>query len=112
MTNIWAIEKDQRIRHVLVMLATHLGESHFIVEGDAVAADSGIYLRHRLDPEYRAYLYTTGQDDDRYGVHLEFPDTMTTIAPMETYENITLRSLVDILSVHFEIPVIADRSLL
>ena len=110
--NIWTIDKDQRIRHLLVMLSTHLGESHFVIEDDPSCVASGIYLRHPTDPDYRAYLYTTGQNDDRYGVHLEFPDTMTTIAPMETYENITLRSVVDILSVHFEIAVIEDRGLL
>lgn len=112
MINIWAIEKHQRIRQALVLLATHLGESHFIVDTDTQAADTGIYLRHKDDAKYRAYLYTTGQDENRYGLHLEFPDTQSTIAPMETYENITLRSLVDILSVHFDIAVIEDRGLL
>ena len=87
--NIWTLKKDQRIRHALVMLATHLGESHYIVEDDPAVTPSGIFLRHPQDANYRAYLYTTGQNPDRYGLQLEFPDTMTMVAPMETYENIS-----------------------
>lgn len=108
--NVWALDKDPALKHVLLLLQDHLGEAEFIIENSADTHASAVFLRHRSEPELRAYLYTLGQAAGRYGLHLEYPEAMTTMNLIDAYENLPLRSLVDILAVHFDIHEIRQLS--
>jgi len=110
--NVWALQKDQSIKHVLVLLQTHLGSHQFLVEDSSTLDTRAVFLQHRDDPDYRAYLYTLGQEPNRYGLHLEYPEAMRNIRLIDAYENLPLRSLLDILAVHFDIAEIKDLAAL
>jgi len=98
--NIWAIAKHPDIKHLLLLLAEQLGSNSFVIDHSIAVDDRAIYLQHREAERVRAYVYTLGQQAERYGVHLEFPESM------EPHENVSLASLVAMLSVHFDIAII------
>ena len=98
--NIWALAKHAEIKHLLLLLDQQLGLDGFVIDTDTALDDRAIYLCHREDAAVRAYIYTVGQMPNRYGVHLEYPTSM------EPHENVSLTSLVAMLAVHFDIPVI------
>ncbi len=106
--NIWALEKELGIRHVLLMLTNYLGADAFIIEEEEGLHPRSVFLQHSHDADYRAYLYTLGQENGRYGLHLEYPEEDFGANLIDAYENLSLRSLVDILSVHFEVPQLQD----
>ena len=108
--NIWALNKDDSVRQALVLLQNHLGMDSFVVEASDELHPCAVFLQHRNDPAFRAYLYTLGQVDQRYAVHLEYPEDMTNVNLIDAYENLSMRALVDILAVHFEVALIEDPS--
>ncbi|WP_349571356.1 hypothetical protein [Azotobacter salinestris] len=98
--NIWALDKHQDIRHVLLLLSEQLGPDAFGIDAMTSLDPRAIYLLHREEPGVRAWLYTLGQSPDRYGVHLEYPNST------DTHENVPLSELVAMLAVHFDVPTI------
>lgn len=105
MSSIWSLEKDLRIRHLLLLLQSQLGETAFTLDTETPCHHRAIYINHRHEPGVRAYLYTLGQQADRYGVHLEFPSTYNT-SQYDIHENLQLGALVDILAVHLDVATI------
>lgn len=105
--NIWSLDKDQSIRHLLLLLSTRLGEHNFVVDEGAKCDSRAVFLHHPSDPRTRVYLYTVGQAEGRYGMHLEYPPTATAANLLEMLENQTLEAVVDSLAVHFDIASIA-----
>lgn len=106
--NVWALDKDQSIKQVLIRLQSHLGKNEFIIEDSSQLDNRAVFLQHRNDPEYRVYLYTLGQAENRYAIHLEYPGSMSNVKTIDAYENLSLRALVDILAVHFDIAEIQE----
>lgn len=98
--NIWALAKHQEIKHLLLLLAEQLGSEAFAIDMATPVDARAIYLQHREDAAVRAYIYTVGQQAERYGVHFEFPNSV------EPHENVTLAALVEMLAVHFDVAVI------
>lgn len=98
--NIWALDRHQDIRHVLLLLHQQLGPEAFVIDAATPAEPQAIYLQHPGEAGVRAWLHTLGQGPGRYGVHLEYPQTS------DTRENLSLAELVAILAVHFDVPVI------
>ncbi|WP_432696600.1 hypothetical protein ACQUQP_18995 [Marinobacterium sp. YM272] len=105
--NIWALDKDQSIRHLLLMLTTQLGAGAFVVDEQTECDRNAVFIHHAEDPALRAYLYTVGQQEGRYGIHLEYPPTSAAAVLFEANENQSLEAVVESLAVHFDIPVIA-----
>ena len=56
--------------------------------------------------ETQIYVYTYGQEDERYGVHIEYPNHNETnlYDTIESYDGITLSELATILEMKLEIP--------
>ncbi|WP_221796042.1 hypothetical protein [Oceanobacter mangrovi] len=100
--NIWAMAKHQSIRHLLLLLEERLGGA-FLVDQRIETDCRAIYICELQDPSMRAYLYTLGQTDGRYGVHLEYPDSSEANQIFDAYENQSLESLVHILAVHLDV---------
>lgn len=98
--NVWALNKHQDIRHVLLLLFEQLGADAFLIDPLTSLDPRAVYLLHRADAGVRAWLYTLGQAAGRYGVHLEYPHAS------DTHENLGLKALADVLAVHFDVPVV------
>ncbi|MFO1368303.1 MAG: hypothetical protein U1F46_04840 [Marinagarivorans sp.] len=101
--NVWALKKDPNIKSMLLRLQGHLGADRFIIEEDDDLHACGVFLCHTQNADFRAFIFTFGQKPNRYGIHLEYPDLVTTGGLFEAHENISLKSLVEMLAVHFDI---------
>lgn len=110
--NIWALKKDQNIKSMLLRLHSHLGANTFIIEEDDDLHACGVFVRHLQNADFRAFIFTFGQKPNRYGIHLEYPDLATSGNLFEAHENIALKSLVEMLAVHFDIAQIHHLALL
>lgn len=110
--NIWAIDKDVSIKHVLLLLHNHLGEGAFALDHGSSVDAKAIYLTHPEDPGFRAYLFTNGQDAERYGLHLEYPESVVNSNLIDAYENLKLIPLLNILAVHFDVSELKNLDLL
>jgi len=95
--NIWALDKHQDIRHVLLLLTEQLGENAFVIDPETSRDPRTVYLLHREDAGVRAWLHILGQEPGCYGVHLEYPNSS------EIHENLPLAELVAQLAVHFDV---------
>lgn len=98
--NIWALDKHQDIRHVLLLLIEQLGPDAFSLDATRTADPRTIYLLHNSEPGVRAWLHILGQSEGCYGVHLEYPNAI------DIHENLKLPALVATLAAHFDVPVI------
>lgn len=110
--NIWSIDKDISIKHILLLLNNHLGEGTFKLDETSNVHPKAVYLEHPVDPGFRAYLFTTGQEADRYGLHLEYPESAVNSNLIDAYENLKLVPLLNILAVHFDISELKNLHLL
>ena len=106
--NIWALDKDVEIKHLLLMLVKAFGTESIDIQdrrdGDALA----ITLCKADEPEIQAYIYRHGQAPNHFGVHLEFPrlDAINMSDTEIIRENITWERLTEMLGAHFgmEVP--------
>lgn len=103
--NVWSLPKHDSIKLVLLLLFENLGRDSFTVLDTHPSDNRAILLAKPNEYAIRAYLFTYGQDPDRYGVHLEMPDhTETNLSNIiEIYENLTLARLTEMLTIHFDV---------
>jgi hypothetical protein len=104
--NIWALDKDISIKHLMLMLVQCLGNDAFDLDEGQQGHPQSILIHKPDCLSVKAYLYTYGQETEHYGVHLEFPAIVNSqrFDNTEIYENITVDNLVEILAVHFDVP--------
>lgn len=104
--NIWALDKDISIKHLMLMLVEYFGHDAFAIEVERHGHPQSISLYKPDCREIQAYLYTYGQADEHYGVHLEFPAFANDqrFDNTEIHEDTSLDNLMEILAVHFDIP--------
>lgn len=110
--NIWSMNKDQSIKHLLLLLTEQLGIDAFHIDERLATDAKAVYIRHRRESDLKAYLYTVGQTNDRYGVHLEYPYSSDAEWIYEATENIPLTTLVDILAAHLDVDEITPLPML
>ncbi len=98
--NVWAIDKELRIKHFLIELIHRYGENRFslLEHADQFQAIE-IFLRDQQT--LSAYIYTFAQSKQKYAIDLIFPITENNI--LGENENLTLEQLFNILQVHFEL---------
>ncbi len=98
--NIWAIDKELRIKYFLIELVHRYGENTFsLFEHPSQFQAVEIYLTDF--PETSAYIYTFSQLDEKYAVDLKFPFPENDIIGQN--ENFALEQLFEILRIHFSI---------
>ncbi len=104
MNSVWTLQKDLRIKHVVLMLQQELGASAFVIDAPAAVGEEAIRLQHPAAAGVSAYLYTYGQEDERYGVHLEYPAPAETplSEAVEVCEDIDFDTLAAMLASHFD----------
>ncbi|MYM62288.1 hypothetical protein [Pseudomaricurvus sp. HS19] len=101
--NIWSLRRDKSIRRLLLILREQFGQQAFEIEHNVDTSQYAIFVRHPQEPELRAYLFTYGQDPNRYGIHLEYVQENLVDSLYDVFEGLTSRQLADILSSHFNL---------
>lgn len=110
--NAWALNKHDSIRLLILLLQDRLGMDAVALSPHQGLGSQAVRLASADDPTLTAYLYSYGQDEGRYGVHLEFPqpDGPDIGSSQDVYENLSVDMLADMLSVHFGVPAPALRA--
>lgn len=100
--NVWALNKNNAIRRVLLALAGRFGTDAFVLSQrwDADAGAVGIFRPG--EESLLAYIFTHGQETGKYGLHLEYPGSDAMNASAQTVENISLNPLLELLDAHFD----------
>jgi AAA+ ATPase superfamily predicted ATPase len=103
--NIWAIEKDNSIKLLLLLLTDALSSDDFQISDNKQLDSRSVRIFNKDDELMSAYVYTYGQMENRYGLHLEFPfhDELDISSSMDIYEALSFKSLVELLCVHFDL---------
>ena len=103
--NIWALDKDESIKVLLLILRQQLPLDCYVVEVTQDLDSRAIRLLKVGEPGISAYLYTYGQEPNTYGVHLELPELAERDRSneLEVYEGLGIDHLVEILCVHFNV---------
>lgn len=105
--NIWALKKDKQIKLLLFALQKALGLDSFQIE-DEVGNSMDLYSIAFVKPEdkdIKAFIYTYGQKNDFYGIHLEYPGLAENeyLDSTQIYEDLTKQQIINTLATHFEI---------
>lgn len=101
--NIWALDKDLSIKHLLLLLEEVLsGYSYQIINSDNIDKRA-IRLSIPDDSTTTVYIFTYGQEPDKYGVHLEYTEEPNQYLnnTVEVYDNMSFDHLVQLLKVQF-----------
>jgi len=100
--NIWALDKDLSIKHVLLLLSECLGTQGFCINDEPGLDAMAIRIYKPGEQDMCAYLYTYGQDEEHYGIHLEYPslDETAVAKSIEMQEGLDFEQLVAVLQVH------------
>ena len=86
-------------------------ESYQIVESQ-MDDDRAIHLANPPATTAQLYVFTYGQEEGCYGVHIEYPDLQETNYndTIEIHENISFSSLVSIMITNLDIPIEKQNS--
>lgn len=95
--NVWAIDKDPPLKHLLLELVHRYGENTLALNTQEQHFQA-INLCTLNDPALSAYIYTFGQNAGRYGIDLRYPISAHNIVGEN--ENLTLDQIIDIISTH------------
>ncbi len=102
---VWGLQKDETIKHLLILLFDHFGEGGLVVNGDEQCHERAISLMHRHDPAVRVYVYTYGHAAGRYGVHVEYP-LVAPPFPLNypvSFEDVSFEHLAEIIELNLNI---------
>lgn len=100
--NIWSLDKDISIKHLLLLLSQEAGVQTFKLLDAERLHHKAIRIGIQ-DTAATAYLYTYGQSTEHYGLHLEYPfHAESNISELEEiYEDLSYDTLLEKLKVHF-----------
>jgi len=101
--NIWACNKHNSIKHLLLLLREEFSETSYRILDTNNTNARSVRLGSPNDEGYSIYIYTYGQEQDRYGVHLEYPNKKDISAKdtLEAFDDLSYQNLLDLLKVHF-----------
>lgn len=110
--NAWALDKHESVKLMVLLLQERLGADAVALSPHQGLGRQAIRLASADDPTLTAYVFSYGQDDGRYGVHLEYPqhDGPDISSSQDVYENLSVDALADMLQVHFGVPAPALRA--
>jgi len=99
--NIWSLEKQNTIKHLLLRLEEAFGKDAFRVVEPHDTHELSVRITP-LDESMTIYIYCYGQRSGHYGVDLEFPTTVGTPVTQdeESYEDVSFPRLVEVLSLY------------
>ncbi|MBL8437212.1 MAG: hypothetical protein JNM61_03335 [Zoogloeaceae bacterium] len=97
--NPWALVKDRGIKRVLIQLQDRLGPDAVMLSQRRADVPEAVTLCSPSVPGLGAFLFTYGQAEGRYGVHLAYPFPDPAIPA--SIEDLTATRLLDLLTLHF-----------
>ncbi len=105
MLNFWAIEKDVSIKLLLIVLGDNLGVENFRVADNRQLDTRAVRIYKKDDELVSAYVYSYGQGEGRYGIHLEYPfhDDADILSNDDIREGMDLDDIVQLLRVHLDV---------
>lgn len=103
--NIWSLKKDESIKLLLLLLREQLPSDCFVMDESQELDPRAIRLLKAGERGIGAYLYTYGQEPNKYGVHLELAmhAERNLANDLEVCEGLSFDRLVEILCVHFDL---------
>jgi hypothetical protein len=104
--NIWASKKDTSIKHLLLLLQHEFKPGAYEIIDAPADNERAVRFTNPQVTDTQVYVYTYGLEEERYGVHIEYPNHEETnyYDTMETQDNIDLAELITILIMKLEIP--------
>lgn len=104
--NAWSLNKHDSIKLLVLLLQQRLGADMLALSPYQGLGSRAIRLASAEDPRITAYLFSYGQTDGRYGVHLEYPQAGGPDLgnSLDVFENQAIDAVVDMLQVHFGVP--------
>ena len=101
--NIWSLDKDSSIKHLLLLLANDLPPQSYAYCDTSAVDHKAIRLCHAKIVNICAYIYTYGHEAERYGIHLEYPveNDIAYSDTIDIHENLVYAQLLELLKVHF-----------
>ena len=105
--NIWALDKDTSVKHLLLLLAEQFQDGGYKIIDSPSDDKRAIRLINPRATNAQLYVFIYGQAEGYYGVHIEYPDLKETNYQdtIETHENISFDQLVSIITTNLEVPV-------
>jgi hypothetical protein len=102
--NIWALQKDVTIKHLLLLLNQNFGKDVFNIHIEH-ENEKAIRFSKADDNTLSVYVFTYGQETERYGVHLEYPDLKETSVnnTLDVYDNVNYQMLCELVQSHLDI---------
>lgn len=105
--NIWAFHKDISIKHLLLLLAERFKQGCYEIIDNPLDDERSIRIANSSKMGVQLYIYTYGQAEGCYGLHIEYPDLQETNYrnTIEIYENIPFEQLQTIIITELDIAV-------
>ena len=102
--NLWALAKERALRLALLQLREHLGHAAFGISRRRCEHPGAVVLCKPDQPDVIAYLYTFGQTEGRFGLHLEYPQIPGHApAAADIHEELTLARVAGLLRIHLDV---------
>lgn len=105
--NPWSLVKDRGIKRLLIQLQDRLGADAFELLPRRSDVAEAVTICKPGEPGLAAFIFTYGQGEDRYGVHLAYPFPDPSVP--ESVEDLTAGRLVELLAMHFEVPPLGEE---
>jgi hypothetical protein len=104
--NIWSLKKDVSIKHLLLMLTEHFQQNSYEILDNPMDDQRAVRLENPMVPGIQLYVFTYGQLEGCYGVHIEFPNLHETnfADTLEIHENVSLDNIIKLIITTLEIP--------
>lgn len=105
--NIWALDKDIDIKHLLLMLEEQFEDGGYTIVNNPGDGQQAVRLMSPTAGDVQLYVFTYGQQKDHYGVHIEYPDLQETNYrdTVETHDNISFDALVSLMVTNLELSI-------
>ena len=95
--NVWAINKDNPLKLLLLELVHRYGENTLTLNNREQHYQA-IEISTAHDPQLSAYIFTFAQNPGRYGIDLKYPIAAHHI--IGENENLSLDQVIDIIDTH------------
>lgn len=103
--NIWSLDKHKNLKLLLLMLDKQIGSKEFHFCRDENDDFMTVMLVKPAQSDIRAYVYTYGQVENLYGIHLEYPWFIENgfNDSILVFENLTLQQVINSIATHFDV---------
>jgi len=103
--NVWSLDKHKSLKLLLLRLDKQIGFKKISFARDEDDDYQTVMLVKPDQPDIRAYIYTHGQAENIYGIHLEYPWFIENEFndSILVYENLTMQQVINSMVTHFDV---------